>query len=74
MITDRKLRVTPLTRWIPKSEPMPKRINNRAEKPITVVAALAATAGRACFMARRMASRGSWDIRYLLKLCKRKIA
>ena len=55
IITERKLSATPLAKWIPKSFPMPNRMNNKAEKPIIVVAALAATVGNARLMANCMA-------------------
>ena len=46
----------PLTRFTPRSEPMPKRMNISAIKPKSVVAALAAMEEKLSFMARRMAS------------------
>ena len=67
--------VTPLTRFIPRSLPMPKRINISAKKPNTVVAAEAAIETNDCFMAFTMADSTSGSVRRRFsKAVRRKIA
>ena len=74
-MTDRKLRTTPLKRTIPRSAPIPNFIKTSARKPNTVVAALAAIAENARFIAMPMAFWiSSVCFRYSSKLRSRKMA
>ena len=75
IITEIKLKMMPLTRFMPRSAPIWKLIKERAKKPNVVVNALAAIVGSDVFKACPIASNVSpYFSRLSANLCNKKMA